>query len=77
MTTVTIRKKLSDYLKVADDKKVKAIYALVSDEIEQSKLIYPEELKIELDKRFDDYKKGGKMVTGRSAKKRINKLLQG
>ena len=76
MTTVTIRKKLSDYLKVADDKKVKAIYALVADEIEQSEFIYSDELKAELGKRFEDYKKGSKMVTARSAKKQINKILQ-
>ena len=33
MTTTAIRKKLADYLKVADDKKVKAIYTMVQDEI--------------------------------------------
>lgn len=75
MTTVTIRKKLSDYLKIADDKKVKAIYALVADEIEHSELAYSDELKAELDTRLDDYKKGGKMVTAISAKKQINKIL--
>jgi hypothetical protein len=34
MTTVAMRKKLVDYMKVADDKKVKAIYTMVEDEIE-------------------------------------------
>lgn len=33
MTTSAIRKKLTDYLKVADDKKIKAIYAMVEEEI--------------------------------------------
>jgi hypothetical protein len=33
MTTTTIRKKLVNYLQVADDKKVKAIYTMVEDEI--------------------------------------------
>ena len=33
MTTTAIRKKLTDYLQVADDKKIKAIYAMVEDEI--------------------------------------------
>ena len=33
MTTIAIRKKLTDYLKVADDDKVKAIYTMVADEI--------------------------------------------
>jgi hypothetical protein len=33
MTTTTIRRKLVDYLKVADEKKIKAIYTMVEDEI--------------------------------------------
>ena len=31
MTTTIIRKKLVEYLKVADDKKIKAIYTMVED----------------------------------------------
>ena len=76
MTTTAIRQKLSAYLKVANDKKVKAIYALVEDEIEPSGLEYSNDLKEELDKRFADYKKTGKMITGVAAKKQVNKLLQ-
>ena len=75
MTTIAIRKKLVDYLKIADDKKIKAIYALVEDEIEQSELDYSDELKAELDKRFDDHKKGAKMIGAAAAKKQINKIL--
>ena len=60
MTTTAIRQKLSAYLKVANDKKVKAIYALVEDEIEPSGLEYSNDLKEELDKRFADYKKTAK-----------------
>jgi hypothetical protein len=33
MTTAAIRERLCDYIKVADDKKIKAIYTLVEDEI--------------------------------------------
>ena len=56
-------------------KKIKAIYALVEDEIEQSELDYSDELKAELDKRFDDHKKGVKMINAAAAKKQINKIL--
>jgi hypothetical protein len=35
MTAVAIRKKLVSYLQVAEEKKVKAIYALVQNDIEQ------------------------------------------
>ncbi len=34
MTTSAIREKLTNYLQVADDKKIKAIYTMVEDEIE-------------------------------------------
>ena len=34
MATIAIRKKLTEYLKVADDDKVKAIYTMVADEID-------------------------------------------
>jgi len=36
MSILTIREKLYDYIRVADDKKVKAIYMMLEDEIEQT-----------------------------------------
>lgn len=75
MTTVAIRKKLVDYLKVADDKKVKAMYALLEDEIEQE-LEYTPALKKQLDTAAAHYKKGEKMVSAAAADKAIKKLLQ-
>lgn len=75
MTTVAIRKKLVDYLKVADDKKVKAMYALLEDEIEQE-LEYTPALKKQLDAAVAHYKKGGKMISAAAADKAIKKLLQ-
>ena len=35
MTSIAIRKKLASYMQVAEEQKVKAIYALLKDEIEQ------------------------------------------
>ena len=75
MTTIAIRKKLTDYLKVADEKKIKAIYALVADEIDQPGLEYTDELKAELDSRLNDYYKLGKMVSAAVAKKQIDQIL--
>ena len=76
MTTVVIRKKLAEYMQVADDKKVKAIYALFEDEIEQEEIEYSEEFKKELDRRYDYYKNGGKMLSAAEADKQIKKILQ-
>lgn len=76
MTTGSIRKKLADYMQVADDKKVKAIYALFEDEIEQEEIEYTDEFKKELDRRYGYYKNGGKMINATEAKKQIRKILQ-
>ncbi|CAN5334003.1 hypothetical protein BH09BAC2_BH09BAC2_07920 [soil metagenome] len=37
MSSSAIRHKLYDYIRVADDKKLKAIYSLLENEIEQTK----------------------------------------
>ncbi len=76
MTTLVIRQKLANYMKVADDKKVKAMYLLFEDEIEQEEMEYTEAFKIELDERYSYYKNGGKMITAAEANKQINKILQ-
>ena len=49
MTTLAIRKKLSDYLQIADDKKVKAMYALLEDDIKQFKNVSIDEYNKEID----------------------------
>jgi hypothetical protein len=52
MRTSTIRQKLHQFIETAEDKKVKAIYALFEDEIAQDELEYTDEFKAELDCRF-------------------------
>ena len=76
MTIVAIRQKLANYIQVANDKKVKAVYALLEDDIEQEELEYTDEFKAELDKRYAYYKNGGKMVSAVEANKQIKKVLQ-
>lgn len=50
MTAAALRKQLTDYLKVADDKKIKAIHELAKDNIEQPESAYTEKLKTDSDK---------------------------
>jgi DNA-binding protein Fis len=64
MDTTTIRKQLHDYIEVAEDKKVQAIYTMVEDEINEPLQDYSPEYKAELDERVNHYLTGGKMVSG-------------
>ena len=58
MTIVAIRKKLSDYLQIADDKKVKAIYALLEDDIKQFENVSLEEYNEEIEEALTESNKG-------------------
>ncbi|HAH26017.1 MAG TPA: hypothetical protein DCL77_20030 [Prolixibacteraceae bacterium] len=59
MNTSTIRKKLSEYIKVADDKKVKAIYTIVEREINEMDQWWNDKTLIaELNSRSADLKNG-------------------
>jgi len=77
MTSTAIRQKLHSYLEVANDKKVKAIYTMVEEAIEEEGVDYTDEFKAELDRRYAAYKDGSeKAVTAAESKKRIQKLLK-
>ena len=70
------RQKLSGYLEVADDKKVHAIYSMIKEEVEGSSVDYSDELKAELDNRFENYQAGKRNVfTDEESKKRIQQLI--
>jgi len=59
MDTATIRQRLYDYIKVADDKKVKAIYTIIESDINKMDEWWNDEnLIAELDKRSSDLKSG-------------------
>jgi hypothetical protein len=70
MTTTAIRKKLVDYLKTADDKKIKAIYTMVEDEINTKANDWDEPFITELEKRSKSLKSGtAKTYTWEETKK--------
>jgi putative addiction module component (TIGR02574 family) len=77
MNTAAIRQKLHSYLEVANDKKVKAIYAIMENEIEESSVEYTDDFKAELDRRYADYKSGrSKIVTAQESKRRIQRIVK-
>ena len=76
MGTLQIRQRLHNYLEVADDKKIKALYAIMEDNINEASVEYTAEFTKELDKRYADYQAGKQqLVNADESKKRINSLL--
>jgi len=71
MNTENIRERLHNYLEIADDKKLKAIYVMVEDEINETAVEHSIKFKAELDKRVSYYLKGGKMITPVEMNKRL------
>lgn len=76
MGITDIRQKLHRFIDTMEDKKAEAIYNLFEDEIEQEECEYTEDFKSELDKRYEYYQSGGKMVTAEEAEEHINTILQ-
>lgn len=74
MTTATIRQELHNYLEVADDKKLKAIYVMVENEIKDTSVEYTDEFKADLDRRVNYYLNGGKMVSPSEMNKRLQAI---
>ncbi|MEO6894109.1 MAG: hypothetical protein ABI136_03680 [Ginsengibacter sp.] len=76
MNTVTIRQHLQNYLEIADEKKVKAIYVMMESEIKNANVEYSDELKESLDNQYASYKNGTtRTVSAADSKKRISKIL--
>ncbi len=77
MNTKTIRQKLHNYLEVAEDTKVKAIYEIMERDIEASSIEYTPELKNELNSRYKDYQNGkAKIVTKSESRKRLRNAIK-
>ena len=59
MTTSAIREQLYDYIRVADDKKIKAIYMMLEDEITSETEWFKDASFVkELDEQYKAWKKG-------------------
>lgn len=70
MTAVAIRKKLVSYLQVAEEGKIKAIYALVKDDIEQAGRINIKQYNKELAEAEAEFKRGD-YISNTDLKKKI------
>lgn len=57
MSSAQIRQRLHDYIDIAEDKKLKAIYTLLQDDIDDGYQL-TEEQKAELDRRLHDHQNG-------------------
>ncbi len=58
MTTLAIREKLSNYMQVAEDKKVKALYEILKSSIEKSEQTTIKKYNKEIKKAEKEFKKG-------------------
>jgi hypothetical protein len=59
MNAASVREKLYDYIRVADDKKIKAIYMMLEDTIEEELEWWKNKAFVkELDKRYADWESG-------------------
>ena len=70
MTTTAIRKKLVNFIKVADEKKIKAIYTIVEDEISTAENDWDKDFLKELNRRSRQFRNGtAKSFTWEETKK--------
>jgi hypothetical protein len=78
MTTAAIRNKLYDYIRIAGDKKVKAIYTMLEEEIEQKYDYWNDkDFVAELNRQSADFKNGKvKGITWADAKAQVTRSVK-
>jgi hypothetical protein len=78
MTTAAIRNKLYDFIRVADDKKLQAIYLLLENEIEQTNEWWKDKQVVtELDARYNALESGiDEGITKDQLKSSVDKARQ-
>ena len=73
----TLREKLHQYIDYLEDKKVKAFYTIVQNDIKDDISEYTDAFKDTLNERYADYKSGkSKMITATESTKRVHKILK-
>lgn len=75
MDTSVIRERLHHFIDTIEDKKAAAIYTIFENSLKENDEDYTDEFKAELDKRYAEYKKDGKVITREAVDKQIKKIL--
>lgn len=58
MNTTAIRQRLSNFMQTADDKKIKGLYALLEDDMQEGERISTAQYNKEIDAAMEEVKKG-------------------
>ncbi len=75
MGAIAIRERLHDYIKTADDKKVKAIYTMIESDLQNHEWWNDKKLMAEFDKISDDFESAKeKGFTLEEMNMRLNKI---
>lgn len=75
MDTLQMKEKLHRFIETVEEKRMKTIYALFEKEIEEEEWDYTDEFKAELDRRYNYYINGGKMVSAQDAEIQTKELV--
>src|SRR5690606_3827720 len=77
MSTSSIRQKLHNYLEVAADEKVEALYVIMQQDVEATAESYSPEFRAELDRRYAAYLSDKRnVVSAAESKSRIDRLMR-
>ena len=77
MEATSIEKQINNYLPQLTVKQKKAVLTVVKTFVEDEITNYNDDFKKELDSRYEEYLKGGKLVSETEANKRIKKIING
>lgn len=76
MTTRMIRQQLHNYLEIVNDKKVKAIFTMVENEIKAENTIWTDDFKTEMNARYNEYNSNIELAfPEKESKARVKKIL--
>ncbi len=77
MSTADIRQKLFEYIRFADEKKIKAIYVILEDEIAEKHEQWSKEFEDEILRRIDDFESGkDKGISRKEVTKKVADLAK-